>query len=326
MLSKTVLAAALLLAATRSTKLTWNDKRAMPVPVAGGYAVAIGEKLIYAGGTMWRDGVKHWLRDVNQYDVPTDTWTSAPVLPHSLAYGGFAVVEGAVEIFGGTDGTTVSRESLRLDHGASWISTGKLSFDSLLSRAVSVSDKVYIFGGCPDVADLTKCTDAVHFREKDGSWRKISAMPSGNVASFAAVSLGNNVYLFGGCSMASAHKLINRDDAYRFDVSTGKWHRLRPLPAPNRGVSAVPLDGEHILLLGGYTASSEQAQGKPAEFGFTNAVFIYNIQKDEYAPATPLPFAVAGMEAVAAGQQVVALGGEDRMRGRTARVIAGKIH
>ena len=151
-------------------------------------------------------------------------------------------------------------------------------------------------------------------------------MPAGNVASFAAASSGDSVYLFGGCSMASANKLINRDDAYRFDIATDKWHRLHPLPAPNRGVSAVPLDYGRILLLGGYTASAEEAQGKPAEFGFTNAAFIYDIEKDQYTPATPLPLNVTGMEAVMAGQSVVALGGEDRMRGRTARVLVGKFH
>ncbi len=297
----------------------------MPGPAAGGYAVAIGEKVIYAGGTMWQDGVKHWLREVNRYDLATDTWNSAPALPYALAYGGFSVVDGAIEIFGGTDGKTVSRESLRLN-GTSWISTGKLDFDPLLSRAVTVAGKVYIFGGCPDVADLTRCTDAVHVREKDGAWRAISAMPAGNVASMAVVSAGNGVYLFGGCSMASADKLINRDDAYRFDIATGKWHRLHPLPAANRGVSAVPLDHARILLLGGYTASAAAAQGKPPEFGFTSAAFVYDMEKDHYTPATDLPLAVAGMEAVMAGQTVVALGGEDRMRGRTARVVAGKFH
>jgi N-acetylneuraminic acid mutarotase len=315
-----------LFAAAKSSRLTWIDRQPMPTPVAGGYTVAIGENVIYAGGAMWRDGVKHWLRDVNKYNVTTDSWEAGPALPESLAYGAFTLLDGAVEIYGGSGGKTVSRKVWRLDHGTSWIPAGTLNFDFLLSRAVTLAGRVYIFGGCPGVVDLTDCSDAVRVREKDGSWRPVSQMPAGRVTTFATAVLGSRVYLFGGCSMASAGKLINRDDAYRFDIPSGKWQPLRPLPLANRGISAVTLDDRRILLSGGYTAPEDKAKAKPADFGFTGAVLIYDMEKDQYSQATPLPLTVAGMETVMAGWDIVGMGGEDRMRGRTSRVLLGRFH
>lgn len=315
----------LLFLAAAAPRITWTDKARIPVPVAGGYVAKAGNTIFYAGGATWKGGVKRWLRDVNRYDAATDRWSPGPQLPVPLAYGGFIEIDGGMEIYGGSDGNRVYRECWRLGPGgAAWSSKGKLATDPLLSRALNINGRVYLIGGCPDVVDLTHCSDAVQLSEK-GSWRKVSAIPSGSLSDFAAAAIGGHVYVFGGCSMPAPNKLVNRDGAYSLDVRTGVWRTLRRLPHANRGLSATAVNSRYIVLSGGYTATGEEAAGKPADFGFTAAVMIYDTETNQYRAGTPLPFAVSGAETLLLGRTIFAFGGEDRMRGRTARTLAGML-
>ena len=306
----------LLFAAASFAHLTWVDKRPLPVEVAGGYVVAIQDKIIYAGGTNWQGGVKHWFREVNRYDPLKDLWEPAPALPVPLAYGGFCNTGGAMEIFGGSDGQSVHRECLRLEPGAkSWERSGMLASDPLLSRIATVDGKVYLFGGCPDVVDLTHCSEKVYVRESATTWRQVSTMPAGRVSDFAAAIIDHRVFLFGGCSMNVPQKLINRKEAYSFDTRNALWKSLRPLNKATRGLSALTLDNRRIMVLGGYQDS-----------GFATDSFVYDIGEDRYQSITPLPIGLSGLETVRATGSIFALAGEDKMRGRTARLFEARLN
>jgi N-acetylneuraminic acid mutarotase len=304
----------LLFAAAIFANITWVDKRPLPAEVAGGYVVASQSKIIYAGGTNWQNGVKHWLSEVNRYDPIKNQWEPAPALPMPLAYGGFCETQSGMEIFGGSDGEKVHRECWRLEPGAkSWKQSGMLSSDPLLGRVVKVDGKVYLFGGCPDVVDLTGCSDTVYVRESLAIWRPVSKMPAGRISDFATAVAGHRVFLFGGCSMPAPGKLTNRNDAYSFEPRTGAWKSLNPLKSANRGLSALTWDDQHIMILGGYTDS-----------GFAAAAYIYDIERDQYQNIAPLPLGLSGLESVRIGDAIFALAGEDKMRGRTARVFQGR--
>lgn len=306
--------------------LNWTDRQAMPTPVAGGTVAVLNGQLVYAGGTSWKDGVKHWLRDVVLYDPAQSRWTNGPTLPAALAYGAALRWEDGLEVLGGSDGEKTRLDSWRLSKtNGVWQRTGSAPAGTLFGRAEAIGQRAYLFGGCADVADLTKCTDAVHVRDTNGQWKQISTLPQGAVAMPAAAKAGGRVYLFGGCSMKTAGALVNRDDAYVFDTGTRKWTRLKPLPKANRGMTALRLDDRHILLAGGYTATLAEAAGQPGDFGFTAEVWIYDIQTDSYTAATPLPFASAGVELLSQGQTVYALGGEQRMKDRSNRLLAAPL-
>ncbi len=103
------------------------------------------------------------------------------------------------------------------------------------------------------------------------------------------------------------------------------WRRLRPLPQPNRGCSAVALDDRHIYILGGYTASQQEAAGKPPDFGFSPAVLVYDIAADRYHNATSLPVALMGIDFFVMGDALLGAGGEDRLRGRSPRTLVGRL-
>lgn len=285
----------------------------MPRAQAGGAAAMFGDTMVIAGGTAWEDGVKLWLADVQLFDARADRWRTGPALPEHLAYGPFAQSGAALEIYGGAGSASgaPSRAIWRIDASlGKWTRVGDTPADHLLGRAARVGRRVFLFGGCSDVADLTRCSDAVWMREDGGIWRQVAKLPGGAVALSAAAVLQGRVYLFGGCAMPEAGKLFNRAEAWAFDPVSLRFYRLRDLPAANRGLTAGVLNGR-ILLFGGYTGG-----------GFTAEVWSFDPASDSYAAQTPMPAAMTSAEFVPRGSVLWAAGGEDRMKHRSALTFA----
>ncbi|MEO7652514.1 MAG: hypothetical protein ABIZ80_18780, partial [Bryobacteraceae bacterium] len=163
--------------------ITWTERQPLIRPEAGAASGFFGGELVVAGGTVWDGDTKLWLKDVQIYHPSKNAWRSGPALPVSLAYGPFVDSQDGLEIFGGSDGTKIYRESWKLDASKSkWQPSGTLPGDLLLGRAAKVGNSVYLLGGCPDVADLTKCTDSVWRRDGGGPWRRVSTLPGGALA------------------------------------------------------------------------------------------------------------------------------------------------
>ncbi len=299
---------------TANVEFKWSTKSPMLRAQAGGAVALFGSTMVVAGGTAWEGGVKHWLNDVQLYDVATDKWRGGPALPEPLAYGAFAQSGGALEIFGGPAGESVVRHLWKIDTSLTlWVRAGETPTDVLLGRAARVGRRVFLFGGCADVADLTRCSSAVWMREDEGPWREVAKLPAGPVALSASAVLNGRVFLFGGCSMASPGQLINRAEAWSFDPATFAFSRLRDLPSANRGSSAVAAAGR-VWLFGGY-----------ANTGFTAESRSYDPASDAYTSQPPMPVAMSSIEFMARSQTLWGAGGEDRMRGRSARTFSAAI-
>lgn len=296
---------------TANAELQWSTKSPMLRAQAGGAAALFGNTMIVAGGTAWEGGVKHWLKDVQLYDGAADKWRSGPPLPEPLAYGAFEQSGGALEIFGGAGGESVVRHIWKIDAALKrWVRAGETPADVLLGRAARVGRRVFLFGGCADVADLTRCSSAVWMREDEGPWRQVAELAAGPVALSASAVLNGRVFLFGGCSMASPGQLVNRAEAWSFDPVTFAFRRLRDLPSANRGLSAVAASGR-VWLFGGYAIA-----------GFTAESWTYDPAADAYTSQPPMPVAMSSIEFLGRGNTLWGAGGEDRMRGRSARTFS----
>ena len=296
--------------------LSWHEKHLMPQGVSGGASATLSGQLIYAGGTTWRDQVKHWLPDTLVYDPHKDAWSQGPSLPEPLAYGAFVSTPHSLEVLGGASDAGVSRKSWRLDAGSrQWIATGQLPSGSLFASAAFLHGELYLVGGCEDT-DLHVCNSAVWRRNHSGTWDKVSELPDGAVAMSASAELHNQLYVFAGCSPQSPSGVRNRSDALRYDPQTNHWTVLHPVPLAARGMTAVALNDHEILLAGGYTDSAS---------GFSDAAFVYDIVTDRYTSATPLPLPAMGMEMVSYGGSIWALGGEDKPRHRNDRFFESKL-
>ena len=260
-----------------TVNMTWKELQPMPVGVAGGAVGLVADAILYAGGTTWSDGKKLWLRDVRRYDLTSRAWATGPPLPEPLAYGAFVqsatgIEVSGIEVFGGLNQSGSSRNSRRLDRGAkAWSSAGTLPQDSALGTAELVGEALYLLGGCPDAADLSRCASTVWRRDKHDEWTRVTEMPDGAVALRAGAVQAGRIYVFGGCLAASPTAVRNLDHAWRYDPATANWQKLRPVPEPVRGASAVAVDDHRILLVGGYTASE-----------FSDRAWIYNSENDSY--------------------------------------------
>ena len=296
--------------------VSWHHRHTMPEGVSGGASAFISGKLVYAGGTAWRNQVKHWLNDTLVYDPLNDTWSSGPALPEPLAYGACIRTSHSLEILGGVNETGLSRKCWRLDEGSrQWVASGVLPAGSIFGKAELIQGKAYLFGGCPS-ADLGHCSTSILRRDQSGNWEKVADMPDGPIAMFAMSVVHNRVYLFGGCSSLSPQGVRNRNEAFAFDPRTNRWTPLRPLPEAARGIAAIPINQRYLLLAGGFGDTSS---------GFSDAAYLYDTKTDQYIRIAPLPFPVMGMEMVRHGDTLWALGGEDKMRSRNPRLLETKL-
>ena len=310
----------LLLAVPAASQLTWETKNPMPRGKAGMATAFLGDDLVLAGGTLWENDVKLYLQEVTLYDTSTDRWRQGPPLPVPLAYGGYMHNSDGMEIFGGTDGERVYREIWKMDAGKTrWRKTGAIPEDLLFTRVAKVGQKVYLVGGCPDVADLMGCTDAVYADSHGGVWKKVSRIPDGPTAIAGSAVVQDRVYLFGGCSMPSPGKVVNRDGAYSYDPKTDNWKTLRSLPRAARGASAAVVDDRYVYLFAGYAGSKQDTAGMSSD------VLIYDVETDTYHKATPLPVKLMAIDFFLHKGTFYGAGGEDRAKSRSAHTLAGRL-
>ncbi|MBL8173824.1 MAG: hypothetical protein JNK48_04095 [Bryobacterales bacterium] len=291
----------------------WIEKAPLPKAQAGGAVALFHGTMVIAGGTNWENDVKHWLRDVQLYDTAADRWRQGPPLPEAMGYGPYTQSAAGLAIYGGSDGVTASRKIFTLDDGMKkWRQEGETPAVVLLGHAARIGSTVFLIGGCEDVADLTRCSEAVWKREDGGAWQRAGSIPNGPVALGATAVLDGRIFLFGGCSMPGG-KLRNHSEAWMFEPATGKWKALKGLPSANRGLTAVGGNGR-VYLFGGYTES-----------GFSAAVYSYNPADDSYAVAPDMPLATVGLQFVEQGGRLWGAGGEHKMRARSARAFSAAL-
>ncbi len=297
----------------------------MPHAEGGAAAALVGDELIFAGGTNWDPGQKTWMREVQIYGVKTDKWRLGPVLPSPAAYGPAVVTPKGMEVLGGSEGQRVFRTIWRME-GQHWVEAGATPHDTQLGRAARVGDSVYLLGGCSDVADLTRCTSSVAARKANSTqWESKAPLPVPGVAMGAVAVARGKIYYFGGCSMPAPGQLINRAEAHVYDPAANRWSRLHDLPRGNRALAGVAVRDRYIVLLGGFNATQDEAKGKPPGFGFSNEVWVYDIDANTYTAAPAMPIAVAGGDFFLHGDTIYGGGGEDKMKSRIARLVAGQL-
>jgi N-acetylneuraminic acid mutarotase len=298
--------------------IDWQDLTPLPRPASGCMAVLADGGYCAAGGTAWQDGVKTFLADVQIYDLTSGKWRAGPPLPVPLAYGVAVAAPGGMAIYGGADAGKTYREGWRWETGADgWTRAEHLPEALVLARAVVVGGEVFVFGGAPEVADLTAASAKVWRRAADG-WEHAGDLPGGPLVMMALAASEGLIYCFGGCSMPAAGAVENSAAAWAYDPAAGTWTALRPLRAPVRGAAAVTLSPGRIAILGGYA-------GAGAGHGFDGSVRVYDCRADAYTDATPLPAGVSGIEFVLAGDMLLGTCGEDGVKRRFGRLLAGRV-
>lgn len=295
--------------------LEWRDRSLMPEGISGAGTASFSGSLVVAGGTTWRNQVKHWLATTLIYNPRTDAWSDGPSLPEPLAYGAFLRNDRSLELLGGMNDRGLSRNCWRLDASSSrWAACGQVPGATLLGSAAELDGDAYLVGGCDDM-DLRVCSPKILRRDGSGVWQAIAEVPGIPLAMAASAVVGRQIYLFGGCSR-TADGVHNRGEALRFDPATRRWTALRSLPTAARGITALALNDHHILLAGGYTNATP---------GFSDATYVYDTDTDRYTPITSVPLPVMGLALVRDDKKIWALGGEDKAQHRSARLFEARL-
>lgn len=271
---------------------------------------AVGSRIVIAGGTNWEGGTKNWLRSVHAYDPERRAWTELREfddgpMAYAIAFPG----TGGFGFIGGSDGTKALKMLATVDGaGIRLQPVPDLPPALVLSAGGAVAGKYVIVGGTDDAANVAGVQRSTHLVEGMGEHWKVTRMadfPGKGIAVAASAVIGGELFVFGGMEWdEAAQEVRNRTDAHAFSTAQNSWRPLQSLPTAVRGLTGLPLDGQHIYLAGGFTDT------------FTAEAFLYDVKADTCRPAPALPYA-AMVSFVQCDGFVYCLGGEDKMKSRS---------
>ncbi|KAK8924143.1 Acyl-CoA-binding domain-containing protein 4 [Platanthera zijinensis] len=226
-----------------TVKQTWSKpvmKGDPPSPRDSHSCTTVGNRLFVFGGT---DGTNP-LNDLHILDTSTNTWTS-PIFdrngPDAREGHSAALVGNRLFIFGGCGKSGSGHEEVYYND-LYILDTDTLVWKCAVTSGIppvprdshtcsSWKNKLIVLGG----EDASDCyLSDVHMLDADTlTWRQITT--SGQMlaprAGHTTVSLGNNLFVFGG--FTDARNLY--DDLHVLNVETGKWSRVSNI---NKGPSA----------------------------------------------------------------------------------------
>jgi N-acetylneuraminic acid mutarotase len=299
-------------ATVKQQTIEWRRGPDLPLPRGGYYAAWHDGGLWLAGGTYWEGGQKHWSDLVNFYDPHTAEWSRRGVLPRPMAYGAMAKSQGRLYLLGGADADEVYGDIYRLERDA-WERVGQMPDPLAYGAVLAVGPHLYVCGGTRSMTDLTQATRAVwRYDVESGDWREQEPMPGAARMLPGSASMGDSVYIFGGCTQSTSEPLRNLGDALRFDSATGRWLALKDLPEATRAWGVAPVGGG-LYLCGGYGDH------------FLDSVYHYDVGSDAYHLVSRLPAGLADCKFFYADGALYAAGGEDAPARRFAGTLIGRV-
>jgi N-acetylneuraminic acid mutarotase len=307
------LAAIALLQSAAAAPVRWERLASLPAGNGGFAGAALGGEIIVAGGTTWRGETKRWLDQIWAYDPAHNVWREAGRLPAPIAYAVTGQTAAQAWIAGGTNGESTHRLLWRLEQGPALKLLAPLEHGFVYAAGAVIGATLYAVGGTNDQAALDRATN--RFRAIDlrsGAITRLSDYPEASLTTATAAAVNGRLFVFGGARWDAVKKsVVNHATAHVYSPTTQRWEALPQLPHPGRGLTAVALDGRHILIAGGYRNDTVE---------FVADAFVFDVETRLYAPAAPLPYAgMVGL--VKSGEWLYCLGGEDRKKHRTDAVF-----
>jgi N-acetylneuraminic acid mutarotase len=134
----------------------------------------------------------------------------------------------------------------------------------------------------------------------DGSWQKIESVPGGQGRLAAsAVTVGNEVYVFGGYTVAQDGSEQSVPAVYRLQREAGQWQHFSDMPVPVEDSVLLAYQDRYIYLVSGWH-----------DLGNVNLVQVLDIATGTWQQATPWPGApVFGHAGGIAGNRFVVCDG-----------------
>lgn len=307
-----VCSAQLVAATVNAAAAEWIAQPPLPEANGGFVCGAVAGQLVVAGGTNWKDDTKRWLDRVWTLDSAGGQWRDGGRLEGPLAYAAVAGDGRNLWFAGGSSGLHTYRALWRFDKALAPQLVNRLDRGAVYAGAALIDSTLYVVGGSDDQARFEHASNRFYAIDvRNGRTRRLEDLPERGFAVGAVAACAGQIFVFGGAHATDSTNVVNHASAHAYSTRSERWGKLAPLSSPRRGLAAVTLDDHRIFLAGGY---------KNEEEGFTSETFIYDTRRDEYFPATPLPYA-AMVGLVKLGDDVFCIGGEDRKKHRTGAVF-----
>jgi len=153
-----------------------------------------------------------------------------------------------------------------------------ISNNAVAAANVEGDVRLYSFLGLEAGKEWTDVSKKA-FRFVDGEWTQLSDVPvkQGRLASIA-VTVNNQIYLFGGYTVAEDHSEVSTPEVLRFDPVVESYKRVADMPIPSDDAVAVVYQDRYIYLISGWH-----------DKGNINLVQVYDVLTDTWKQATQFP-------------------------------------
>jgi N-acetylneuraminic acid mutarotase len=235
---------------------------------------------------------------LEEYDPPTDRWTTKTSMPVGLHHVGIGVVGGRLYVIGG-----YKKSALSVWSPVATVYSYNPSTDAWTERApmptargalsVTISEgRLYAIGGYEGKANSAAVE--VYDPERN-SWSSRAPLPTPRDHLATATAAGK-IYAIGGRLKGDYHRNLSVTEVY--DPTTDTWSRAPDLPTARSGITAAQAGGR-IFVFGG--------EGADGTFRENEA---YDPARDVWKAMAPMPTARHGLgSAVVDGRIHVISGG-----------------
>lgn len=247
----------------------WSSAAPMNHP-RWGMMVSVVEGKIYAIGGQTGSFLDGYSASncVEVYDPLRDSWEDLSPMPTARGWGGSAVFNDTIFVFGGYDpsvettGVEVEKYCPETD---TWSSDPPMEIYRETFSAISFGNSIYLIGGWNN--------DHVQAYDPAGkTWRELSPMPSGRGGS-GVCRYDDYIVAVGGRGGPDAF------EAYH--VPTDEWFELVPLLTPREGLAAEIVDGTLYAI----TGSEPVSQGGLPYYGINECICLldlYELTADDH--------------------------------------------
>ena len=274
--------------ATDVIPLKWEKRSGPPLPVVGCGGAAIGDKIYVAVHNGPDHNTKLFI-----YDTQSDSWAEGPDAPTKREAFTAVALNDKLYVIGGESPNqagmhgpdtlkTLTSVDVYDPTSNQWSAVAETHVARTVSAAVTVGGKIYLLGGWNGGFDNVGSVEVFDPAKK--SWQLLPSVMPQAVRASAYASIGNKIYLFGGCASHTREEdhPCTQSFVQEYDTQTDTWKLLAvklPIARHFSGQHAFAA-GDKIFVLGGSTDKMTTVYDE---------VDVFDTKTQTFAQATPLP-------------------------------------